>query len=361
MMHLRIAEKILLHLYDYRVYEDRYEYPFEITQQGIAKRVGISTAHVPRNIKKLIEDGLIYAKKGHVTGKKKRVTVYFLTSKGIIEVRKILKKMEPTQVDVDSKTYTIGQLKKKLSLPILDIIAKMESGEIKKLLQEEKRVVFREVDVPLQIFVDRENEIEKMMKWYSTGKVLSIVGSRGMGKTTLVERFIRLAKPQENILWFHIYERRTWSSVKEVFKNLFSEDDILDVLRSKLTLLIFDNYYDADDTFVTALNSLVKEDLGSSKIIVCMRSDTPFYNRFYTLSDVAEGIVTEIKLEGLPYESVRELLPHIKEKALKHIYRLTKGNPLLIIAIREEDLERIDFLNSDQKYLLRYLASQKKG
>lgn len=359
-MHLRIAEKILLHLYDYRVYEDRYEYPFEITQQGIAKRVGISTAHVPRNIKKLIEDGFIYAKKGHVTGKKKRVTVYFLTRKGVMEVKKIIERTGASQVEINSKTYKLEDLKKKLSLPSLDIIAKIETGEIKNLLQEQKRIVFREVNLSLQIFVDREGEVEKMMNWYSSGKILSIIGGRGMGKTTLMKRFIEFAKPKENILWFHIYEGRTWDSVKDIFKNLFNKDNVLEVLRSNPTLLIFDNYYDVDDTFVAALNSLVKENLGKSKIIVAMRSDTPFYNRFYTLSDVAEGTVTEIKLEGLPYECARELLPHIKEEALKHIYRLTKGNPLLLTAIREENMNKIDFLNPDQKHLLMYLASQKK-
>ena len=359
-MHLRIAEKILLHLYDYRVYEDRYEYPLEITQQGIAERVGISTAHVPRNIKKLIDEDLIYSKKGHVTGKKKRVTVYFLTPKGIMEVKKILNKIESNKVEIDSKTYTIGELRNKLSLPVLDIFEKLENGDIKKILHGEKRVVFKEVDVPLQIFVDRENVLERMLEWYSSGKVLSIVGGRGMGKTTLIERFIQLAKPKENILWFHIYEKRGWESVKEVFRNLFDMESVLEVLRSKPSILIFDNYFDVDDTFVAALNSLIREDLGESKVIVAMRSDTPFYNRFYTLSDVAEGFVTEIKLGGLPYTSVRELLPHIKDSALKHIHRLVKGNPLIIMAIREENIDDIDFLNTDQKHLLRYLSSQKK-
>ena len=73
---LKTQDKILLHLYDYRNMRDKYEYPSEITQAGIAGVVGISVSHIPRNISKLINEGLVVAKKGHVPNKKKRVTIY---------------------------------------------------------------------------------------------------------------------------------------------------------------------------------------------------------------------------------------------------------------------------------------------
>ncbi len=360
MMHLRIADKILIHLYDYRIYEDRYEYPFEITQQGIAEKVGISTAHVPRNIKKLVDAGLIYTKKGHVTGKKKRVTVYFLTSKGVIEAKKIIDEIETKSIRVGDHIYTIKDLKKMLSLPILEIIYRVENGEIYDLIHKKNRIVFREVDVETKIFVDREEELQKMLSWYSKGKVLSIVGSRGIGKTTLLNRFLQIAEPKENILWFHLYEGRSWESIKYIFKNLFGEENVLNILRNNPTLLIFDNYFQVSDSLVSALRYLIRENLKESKLIVCMRADTPFYNRFYTLSDVAEEVVNEIKLQGLPYEAAQQLLPNIKDKALKHIYRLTKGNPLVLTAIRENNLDNVEFLTPDQKHILKYLSSQKK-
>ncbi len=360
MMHLRIADRILIHLYDYRVYEDRYEYPLEITQQGIAEKVGISTAHVPRNIKKLVEAGLIYTKKGHVTGKKKRVTVYFLTARGIAEARKIIDEIETIKIDVGNQTYTIKDLKKILPLSLLEIIQKIENGEIIDLLNKRNRIVFREVNVQIDLFVDREEEISKMVEWYSQGKILSIIGGRGMGKTMLVNKFLQIIEPKESILWFHLYEGRSWESIKDIFKNLFGDDNVLKILRNNPTILIFDNYFQVTDSFVSALRSLVRENLNKSKIIVCMRANTPFYNRFYTISDVAEQLVTEIRLEGLPYEAAKELLPHIKEKALKHIHRLTKGNPLVLRALMENNLDKIDFLTADQKHVLKYLASQKK-
>ncbi|NPA74843.1 MAG: AAA family ATPase [Euryarchaeota archaeon] len=361
-MRLRNSEKILLHLYDYRKYEGKYEYPPEITQQGIAERIGISVTHVPRNIKKLVEDGLVKKIKAHVPGKKKKVTVYLLTPTGIAEVKKIIEKINQNRIQVGDEYYTLNELKKKLGIGYIDLLTKLDRGEITPAVLDMKPpVVFREVSVTIDDFVDRVAEIDTIESWFSRGGMLSIVGGRGSGKSYLVQRFLDTKKPSMHIIWLDVYDGRTWSSVKEVFNALFGSEDILSVLRTQPTLLIFDDYHDVDDEFVSALNALVKEPMEHSRVIVCMRKDTPYYNRFYTLSDLAEGRVTEINLDALPYEHARKLLPDVKESAFKRIYQISRGNPRILAALKHGTLDRENVaLNGEEIHLLKFLASQKK-
>ncbi len=362
-IHLKTQKKILIHLYDYRKYEDRYEYPPEITQQGIGKVVGISVSHVPRNISKLINEGLVVAKKGHVPSKKKRVTVYFLTEKGISETKKIIDELKDMDLEIEGEKYKIKELKKSLRISYIELIKRIEKKNIKiEDLKNRRKVIFKEVNITSGIFVNRIEELRIMKNWYAHGKVLVIIGSKGYGKSALIEKFIEREKPKENIVWLQIYGGRKWSNIEETFKNMFNSNDILHILRTEPTILIFDNYFDVDDLFVENLVSFVNEDLGRSKVIVSMRPDTPFYNRFYTLSDVIEGKVMEIKLGGLSYENSKLILPEVKDFAFRRIYQLTKGNPWILNLLRTGEIDKTKGLplTPENIHLLKYLASQKK-
>ncbi|OYT60744.1 ATPase [Euryarchaeota archaeon ex4484_178] len=358
---LTIPEKILIHLYHYRKYSDRYEYPIEMTQQGIAESIGISVTHVPRNMKKLQDEGLVEVRKGHVSGKKKRVTVYFLTSSGIIKAKEIIKRIESQEIEIDGKYLRIGEIKKITGRNLSEIILSLEKGEEIDLL-ESKKIVFKEQKMEYKLFIDRESELKLMKQWYRKGKVLAIVGPRGMGKTILVCEFLKRERIREGIVWFHLYEGRKWRDIGEIMKNLFNMEGVLNILRKHPTLLVFDNYYMVDDEFVEALQSLIKEDIGKSKIIVTMPSSTPYYNRFYTLKDIEDGRIWEIQLNALNYEDARKILPQVREDAFKRIYQITKGNTKLLSLLAKGDLKYADDLPITQEtvHLLNYLASIKK-
>jgi DNA-binding MarR family transcriptional regulator len=357
---LTISDKILVHLYHFRKYSERYDYPIEMTQQGIANSIGISITHVPRNVKKLQEEGLVSIKKGHVQGKKKRVTIYTLTPKGIIKAKDLIEKIGKMEIKIDDKYIKIEDLQRLTGKTLIEILRAIENGE-KVEIKNERKIVFRELTVDNEFFIDRENELATMEKWYYQGKILSIVGPRGIGKTALVNEFTNRINIRHNIVWFHIYEGRTWSSIQDVIENLFEKRKILDVLRESPTLLIFDNYYMVDDEFVDALKSLTLENIGESKIIVTMPSSTPFYNRFYSIKDLSNGNVTELNLEAMKYEDARKFMPDVKEDAFKRIYQLTKGNTKILYLLAKGELNtNIGLpLTPETIHLLNYLASQK--
>jgi len=175
-----------------------------------------------------------------------------------------------------------------------------------------------------------------------------------------MRRFLDISKPKINVLWFDIYPGRKWSTIKEIISSLFGASDVLNILRTHPTLLIFDGYQDVDDEFVSALNSLMVDDIGNSKILVSMRADTPYYNRFYTLADVAESRVQEIKLGPLPYEYARKILPDVKESAFKRIYQLAKGNPRVLTSLKKGTIDKEEVpLTPENVHLLKFLAKQK--
>ncbi|MCD6111009.1 MAG: hypothetical protein J7K08_04960 [Thermoplasmata archaeon] len=103
---LTAEERILFHLYDYVQYEDEFEVPPQVTQEGISKGAFIQRKHVPRSLKKLIEKGLVMERLSHVRGARQRLRVYFLTDEGRVEARKIIKSLSGKMVVVKEKGKT---------------------------------------------------------------------------------------------------------------------------------------------------------------------------------------------------------------------------------------------------------------
>lgn len=88
------AEQIIMHLSKYNIQE--YEFgilaPYEITQDGIARALGIGRNNVPRILKKLVEKGYVEEKKAHVEGAKHIRKVYVLTPKGFLHLKDLREK-----------------------------------------------------------------------------------------------------------------------------------------------------------------------------------------------------------------------------------------------------------------------------
>ena len=79
---LTVSERILYHLNNYVKYEDKYEAPFDVTQDVISQAVSISRAHAAIELKKLKASGIVDETLKHVRKGKARRKVYFLTTNG---------------------------------------------------------------------------------------------------------------------------------------------------------------------------------------------------------------------------------------------------------------------------------------
>lgn len=77
-----LAERILVHLRAHPVDTDAADVPAEVTQEGIAVRIGAQVAHVSRALKTLELRGQVAAHLAHPRGAKRRSRAYSLTALG---------------------------------------------------------------------------------------------------------------------------------------------------------------------------------------------------------------------------------------------------------------------------------------
>jgi hypothetical protein len=106
---LTVSERIQFHLNNYLKFEDKYEVPFDVTQDGISQACAISRAHAAIELKKLKASGVILEKLSHVRKGKARRKTYFLTFEGKARAAKVCQG-EPGQSDgrrVEDRARTV--------------------------------------------------------------------------------------------------------------------------------------------------------------------------------------------------------------------------------------------------------------
>lgn len=86
-------------------------------------------------------------------------------------------------------------------------------------------------------------------------------------------------------------------------------------------MLVIDSYFLVDEETVDFFNSLVDSNLENSKILVSMREDTPYYNRFYDYLSVDKKVL-ELKIKGLDKEHTAEFLGKKMDEKLDQIYKV---------------------------------------
>ena len=373
-MKLRVRDKILLHLLDFYGYRDSdYYAPYEITQAGIAESVGISRTHVPREVKTLISEGYVEEKKGRVLGRKKLVKIYTLTYEGMRKAQKIKDEVLNEYIEIGGERKKVRDLLNERKISLVRFLKDFERGEEleKEKIVKKKYIRMFEIDINVTDFVGRKKEISKIIEWLSEGEgILVIMGLKGIGKSYLVRRVIDILNPELHILWINLYNNRPLESILESFEKFSSllgveSKDPLKFLHKKKCLIVFDNYHMVTEKTVDFMRNLMnKEVRGHAKIIVTMRSDTPFYNRFYSQEDIVKRKVREITLGPLTMNEVKEMLGSMDYRTLKTIYQLTKGIPLVVKLLKEGDektLGEVSTLSREQIKLLMYLVKQGGG
>ncbi len=96
---LTTAEKLLLHLTEFPSLDEPYAFPWEKTQYGLSEELDASRGYISRELKKLIEHGLVYYKVKRVVEARKQMKVYFRTPAGKAKAGRIdeMKNGHPVQ------------------------------------------------------------------------------------------------------------------------------------------------------------------------------------------------------------------------------------------------------------------------
>ena len=330
---LTVSERILFHLQSFTKYEEKYEVPFHLTQDGISQSCGISRAHAAIELKKLKFSGLVEERLSHVRRGKTRRKVYLLTHEGKSRASSILQYVRDNQID-----------------PMVD--ATKVSAEATSVRGSRK---WRSSPMPSpRYFFGRERELKLLGEALSNPscRMLVIRGIPGIGKTTLMAKLLSSLSDQR-VFWYTI---KPWDMPRNVADSLgafFSENgdrrleaylasgafelgEVSFLLKEMLAengfLFAFD---DADvSEGIQEFLSMARHSSGAGKVIVTIENEAKFYDRSEV---VARGEVAEIELGGLDKTSAMRLLGvrGIKGEIGRELISAVNGHPLSLEMVTE--------------------------
>lgn len=404
---LTVNERILLHLRRHYTSKKDVEAPQAVTQKGIADAIDIRVTHVPRSVKKLDEDGLIYESVMHIEGLDKRRKAYFLTEKGMYHANEIKRNIEERMVPYRGKNGKIEDVKidelekiTGIKLDVLDLVRILDKEGIlnKRALETfdkstklEAQKVTTLFDFPHKIpvtkdFIGRKEEINTLKKWLKNEKVMmiSIKGNAGIGKTSLVAEAVSDLKDKISIFWYGFGKGEGFEDMVEHLSEFFArlnrselrtilrarERGHREILKATITalsntnsMLVFDLLDEADGESKRFI-SLLSQGLSSireAKIIILHRGSAKLYAKGAMDSEHFRAM----QLGGMDKKSCKALLglKKLEKDEFERIFRLTEGNPLALKLIKSEDVEELKKSGKytpDELTLIKYLKSLDK-
>ncbi len=372
-------EKVLLFLRDYIDSYEENNLPEDITQKGICENLGMSRTHASRILNNLKQDDLIQEYLSSVKGHERKLKTYRLTSKGFEESKVLYDKVIGLQVPViykeEETSMGISKVLEHHSeiSTILEILDVLERGKLPINIDDTGETISQLKESPdFFEFINRKRELEELDRWFKSDiPVAIILGRRGYGSSTLASYFIQ--KKNRHTLWIKT-TNKSMKTIKEQITSFL--DKIENDLKKNLTLLkrisqkkvflVFDDYYKVDDDLVDFLSDYLElnKDKIKSKILVTSRKGIPVYERFYKIKDVNNDNVREIDISPFDKNDAQKLLgTRLKKEALDRLMLMTKGSPLLLRLLKEDDREKLNKvspLSKEQISLLMFLKSEKK-
>ena len=128
---LPVLERLLLHLHQVDP-AGRGSSPEHQTQVGISTAIGIQRKHVPRALRRLVEEGWIALELKRVDGHRQRLRVYVLSAKGLEEIQRLRGALKNTS------TNTMNGQEKVLDLIDAGRISELQASGAREHLQEGK-------------------------------------------------------------------------------------------------------------------------------------------------------------------------------------------------------------------------------
>ncbi|UCE90931.1 MAG: tetratricopeptide repeat protein [Methanobacteriota archaeon] len=331
---LTVSERILFHLNSFIRYEDKYEVPFHLTQDGISRSCKISRAHAAIELKKLRESGLVDERLSHVRKGKTRRKVYLLTHDGKARASAISQYVSENGIDtmVDASSVPADA---------------SSSGERKRCR--------RSSPMPgIRYFYGRKQELAELKAALAdpARRLLVLKGIPGIGKTTLAVKLLSEATDQR-VFWHSV---KPWDAPRNIAESLgdffarngnrrleaylasgsYSLGEMSYLLREMLSengyVFAFDDADASED--VQEFLLMFRHSSGAGKILVTVEGGAAFYEKSEV---VARQEVTELELGGLDPASAIALLKTrgIDEDVGKGLVSMVKGHPLSLEMVTE--------------------------
>jgi len=189
-----IGDRMIAHLSGYDRYEDEYDCPVELTQEGIGRALGISRPHVALEVRRQVADGRVRQRLAHVRGSRNRRKVYFLTLTGHARLAELREAARGRLITIVYPDGDRRQLPGADAASVLMAAGAREHQALVRLLETEIVEVRGGAGAPRlpERFVGRREELERLRAFASGGSGLLVIhGPRGIGKTALASALVR--------------------------------------------------------------------------------------------------------------------------------------------------------------------------
>ena len=369
---MTVKERVFLHLFAFQRYGQDADAPKAVTQDGIAQATSVGRNNVTKIVTELTGQSLVEVQSKHVKGMPSVRKVYFLTQKGFQEALALKRDIESTRiVIIEIGGRRVEDEVGKLSLylpkqyPFLELAMGVQRGEFDcqsfhegKIKEDRRGVDYGKSKPTIRSFYGRGAELQRISQFIqSDAKVLIVQGIAGIGKTTLVAKFSKENADQFNNFWFPLHD---WVDVKGLLRPLgeflsqvgrkaleyyLTQTDTVSIsevthvmetdLKEASAVWILDDVQKAGKGVADLLSAFVVllESLPNIKMI-CTSREVP---TFYTRSQVISGVVQELVLEGLDWQSSSQLMREraVSDAYMAELFRVTKGHPLFMELVED--------------------------
>ncbi|MEE9593352.1 MAG: tetratricopeptide repeat protein, partial [Thermoplasmata archaeon] len=358
-----MKERIQLHLFDYQRFEDEYEAPLEVTQEGIAQAVGINIHHATQYVRPLLSEEMLEERTSHIQGGKRRRKVYFLTVRGRNQSASLRSTLLAGEVPFRSRSGKIREVpltevyqEHRRGTPLCELLLELKSlGYVPEEAGEEAAgiVDFAREAPAVDLFYGRDEEVSYVLDAVNRAPFVVITGMAGIGKTALGSKVCEVLRDEQSLFWRQV---RSWDGAMDLAlrlahflrslgrvglhsallgsgpKALSRVEELLEVdLAGIEGLLVFDDVHEATEdasSFLAILLRVLKGQTGTS--VLLLSRDVP---GFYSRRDVdLEGAVVELSLKGLGAEASHAILSKagVADPLIGPLIKAAGGNPLFL-------------------------------
>ena len=195
----------------------------------------------------------------------------------------------------------------------------------------------------MEHFIGRKDELKKLEEFYNGTKykACSILGRRRIGKTTLIDEFVKdkdclriqfldstfdANMELLNMTMGEYLEREVrYSNTLEFFS------DLAEYINGRKVVIVFDEFpymIDCDETFPSVTQHFIDRQMGDSKLIICGSSVKTMEHEIGDYSRPLYGRTWEIRMEEMPISDCMQFHPGLSDEDQLKLYLTTGGIPL---------------------------------
>lgn len=385
---LTINERVLLHIYERSTTRGILEAPFPLTQQGIARALGMRVNHVSRAVKTLQSQSCVTEQTARVRGEVRKRKVYLISHEGHTAAQALVNDLSRRLVLVRdergvAREMTMAEARKLLGGPhtLTDILSNLDDSGVSDLTRlapgqtAAAMVHHEEGRVRGEPFYGRQRELAVIAEWVaSPAPVLHVVGPRGIGKSTLVSKGVEAVEAERHTLWFTAEAgedsggllRSIGTFLNSIGRGELSgrlvdraatDREVESILTrdwpaSNAVLVIDDADLAPPDILKTVVGAIRQR---GGKILLVSEESLPDLVRLR-----ASGDLVAFPLGGLDRQECRRLAPKgMPAEEFEKVYRLSGGNPLSIRLLAADALEGLGAeFSPEERALLRVLKQR---